>query len=234
MFQGLLVILGSHEQAADGQDKLAHCSVVLLASRAVNGTVAIALESGLIKQKPVIPTYGIIVDPNAPAAEIHNPAHAAVQGQRSTTVLANKPEQEQVPVASDVQIAMDEGATGSRTVPQTIDLDQELVRPSVLHQSELQSVPTQSLPQETEQSRHGDFTMKRALVEEEIERACLVADGACMACDEPVHLAIIPSDRSAFVHRNKNLMDRLVLVCPNSSRLAQLVYAGLVFHLHDV
>lgn len=179
-----------------------------------------------MKQNATIPTYGIIVDPNAP--KHHNPALTAGQGPHGNAVIENKPV-EQGPTASHLNIPMDQGATRSCTVPRTIDLDQELVCPKVLCRSERPNTPTQSLPA---QARQGDHAMKNSLVEEDIERACLVADGPCMACDEPVHLAIIPSDRSAFVHRNKALKDRLLLVRLKQSSMEQHGYGVHRFPLH--
>lgn len=210
--QGVLVILAGHDEIVEQQHELGQYSMFILASRAINALVARTLENRLLQHQKTVALSVIIVGSETPGIEQSDVPAVLTQGEILDP--ATSPVEELGPSGSHVQAGLVTDAAGHCAVVQTVDLDQELMQPAVPPTEDVRPVPIGK--KDWAHAKNSEWTCND-LDEVELNRACLAADGACMACDEPFHVAMVPSNRSAFVHRNKPLMDRLLLVSMSPS-----------------
>lgn len=209
--QGLLVILGNHEAVSTKTDELGSFSLVIVASRAVDVSVASTLERGLLLHGAKLPVLVFIVDSETPTCEWEDVAVSDEKRHQNTGRSKGDITAVQH-IAGEVV-----PADGVLTAYHTIDLEQDCTgmnltsaRPSGEHR-----------PVHINKSNEDTKSMKNIVDnQDEINHSCLLADGLCMACQEPVHVVMVPSDRTAFVHSNKDLLNQLLLVCIDTQHAA--------------
>eukprot|EP00892_Ulva_mutabilis_P007999 jgi/Ulvmu1/5571/UM023_0108.1 len=210
VLQGLTVILANHEEIADEQCDLSHYTSAILASRAISASVAYEVEERLMHRTPPLPMQVMVVHADQPTASGLNGAASKDQASLHLKAVTAALGHEDFPVITVAAKATDVGA---KTI--TIDLDQQLVHPNSCTEQSSSPCAAQlhnsgSVPNASPNVL--EIGIDKIGFEEQIEEACREADGGCMACTEPVHVAMIPLDRSAFIHRNKIVMEKLVLV----------------------
>lgn len=196
----------------DTQHSLQLYSSAILASRAVSASVAISLEQRLIRRTPPLPTHVIVVEPGRRQGDNSSVLNLDCSGVSSARV------EEPAAVRPGMETCNACHTVGSITAAQTLDLPGQLVQ-ATKHDVRVEAPSTAALLQGVVQIDDWHQALDLDLNESEIEQACLEADGASMAYQEPAHVAMVPLDRAAFIHRNRNLKDKLVLVTANLARV---------------